>query len=267
MRYIKLTVSYDGTGYAGWQRQKNGVGIQQKMEEAWLSITGEKRTITASGRTDAGVHARAQVCSMKTESPLECRSIVRALNARTPTAISVLDAQEAFEGFNAINHSVQKTYCYYIQSGRILDPLRERHAWFVPHVLNVDAMQQAAAHIVGQQDFACFQTTGSIRRTTVRHVMDCQLVGNQRGPFLDIDFSITADGFLYNMVRSIVGSLVQVGKGRYSPDWIRTLIANKDREPAGQTAPAKGLFMDHVVYADDASGGIHTKEPTGKPTP
>ena len=268
MRYIKLTVSYDGTNYAGWQRQRNGVGIQQKMEEAWFSITGEKVSITSSGRTDAGVHARGQVCSLKTEkseTQFPCRTIVRAFNATTPTAISVLAAEESFEGFNAIHHSVRKTYCYYIQSGRILDPLRERHAWFVPHVLDVDAMNEGARFIVGQQDFACFETTGSARRTTVRHVMECRVVGQQRGPFLDIELSITADGFLYNMVRSIAGTLVKIGMGQEKPQWVKTLIAEKDREPAGQTAPAKGLFLDHVVYADDATGGIHTKEPSYQP--
>ncbi len=262
MRFIKLTVSYDGTNFVGWQRQINGSTIQQKMEEAWLSISGETVTVTSSGRTDAGVHARGQVCSMRTETDFSCRTIVRAFNARTPTAISVLSAEEAFEGFNAISHSICKTYCYYIQSGRILDPLRERYAWFVPHQLDIEAMSQAAQYVVGEHDFACFQSTGSVRRSTVRNVMACTVSGRQRGPFQDIDFSVTADGFLYNMVRSIVGTLIPVGLGRQKPEWIRELIEQKDRELAGQTAPAKGLFLDHVIYADDASGGIHTKEPT-----
>ncbi len=261
MRFIKLTVSYDGTDFVGWQRQKNGITIQQKMEEAWLSISGESVTVTSSGRTDAGVHARGQVCSMRTETNFSCATIVRAFNARTPTAISVLKAEDAFEGFNAISHSVCKTYCYHIQSGRILDPLRERHAWFVPHNLDVDAMNKAAQYVVGEQDFACFQSTGSIRQSTVRNVMDCAVNGRTHGPFQYIDFSVTADGFLYNMVRSIVGTLIPVGMGRKQPEWILELIEQKDREMAGQTAPAKGLFLDHVVYADDASGGIHTKEP------
>ena len=261
MRHIKLTVSYDGTDYAGWQRQKNGVAIQQKMEEAWQSISGEKVTITSSGRTDAGVHARGQVCSMRTETDFACTTIVRAFNARTPTAISVLAAEEAFVGFNAINHSLRKTYCYYIQAGRILDPLRQRFAWFVPHHLDIGAMNEAASYIVGKQDFACFQSTGSVRRSTVRHVMECSVTGNKRGPFWDIEFRVTADGFLYNMVRSIVGTLIPVGMGRQKPQWVKELILGRDRELAGQTAPAKGLFLDHVVYAQSPEQGIHTQEP------
>lgn len=263
LRYLKLIISYDGTRYAGWQRQINGMSIQQKMEEAWLSVTGEKRTITSSGRTDAGVHARGQVCSFRTAVCPEkypCKTILRAFNARTPTDISILSVEETFEGFNAINHSIRKTYCYSIQAGRIRDPMIQQHVWFVPHIMDVAAMRQAAVHIVGQQDFASFQCTGSVRRSTVRHVMDLTIDDRRRGPFHDIEIRITADGFLYNMVRAIVGTLAMVGKGREEADWVRWVIDQRDRELAGQTAPARGLSLDHVVYADDASGGIHQRE-------
>ena len=250
MRTLKITVAYDGTNYAGWQIQKNAPSVQQKLEESWTKITGETIRITGSGRTDSGVHARGQVCSLETETEIECENLLRAINSNSPTDISILSAEDVPAGFNAITCSTQKTYQYYIQSGRILDPLKKRFAWFVSHHLDAEAMHVAAQHLVGVKDFASFQTTGSERLTTVRNVMQCDVEMQRRGPFEDITVTITADGFLYNMVRSIVGTLVRVGQQRESPDWILTVLAEKNRESAGQTAPAHGLFMDHVVYRD-----------------
>lgn len=254
MRTLKLTVTYDGTNYSGWQRQKNAPTIQQELEESWERITGERITITGSGRTDSGVHARQQVCSLETQSTLDCNKLLRAVNGNTPTAISIVSAEEVDSDFNAITHSVQKTYQYYIQSGRILDPLRERFAWFVSYNLDAAAMQQAADLIVGEHDFASFEATGSVRQSTVRTVIECNVEMKQRGPFEDITVTVTADGFLYNMVRNIVGTLVIVGRGLESPEWILWLLDQKDRKLAGQTAPAHGLFMDHVVYRDENLG-------------
>ena len=254
MRTLKITVTYDGTNYAGWQKQKNAPTVQQKLEEAWKKITGETLTITGSGRTDSGVHARGQVCSLVTQSDLECSNLLRAVNANSPTDISILSAEEVADDFNAITHSVKKTYQYYIQAGRILDPLRERHAWFVSYHLDAEAMQVAASHLVGELDFASFQATGSARLSTVRNVLGCDVTSEQRGPFQDITVTITADGFLYNMVRNIVGTLVPIGRGLESPEWVLWVLAQKDRKLAGQTAPAHGLFMDHVVYRDENLG-------------
>jgi tRNA pseudouridine38-40 synthase len=254
MRTLKLTIAYDGTHYSGWQRQKNAPSIQQTLEESWEKITGETITITGSGRTDAGVHARGQVCSLVTSSRLDCASLLRAVNANSPTDISIIDAQEAVEGFNAISHSVQKTYQYSIQSGRIMDPLQERFAWFVSHHLDAEAMQEAAQYLVGEIDFASFQAAGSSRLSTVRNVLQCDVAMSTRGPFEDVTITITANGFLYNMVRNIVGTLVPVGRARKPPEWIKWVLAQKDRKSAGQTAPAHGLFMDHVVYHDDVLG-------------
>lgn len=254
MRTLKLTITYDGTNYAGWQRQKNAPTVQQTMEEAWKKITGEEITITGSGRTDSGVHARQQVCSLDTQSALDCNKLLRAVNANMPTDISILSAQEVDSDFNAITHSVQKTYQYYIQAGRILDPLRERFAWFVPYNLDAAAMHQAATLFVGEHDFASFQATGSVRQSTIRTVIECSVEMNRRGPFEDITITVTANGFLYNMVRNIVGTLVPVGRGLESPEWIPWLLDQKDRKLAGQTAPAHGLFMDHVIYRDENLG-------------
>ena len=254
MRTLKLTITYDGTNYCGWQRQKNAPTIQQTLEESWERITGEKITITGSGRTDSGVHARQQVCSLVTQSVLDCNRLLRAVNANSPTDISILAAEEVDTDFNAITHSVQKTYQYYIQSGRILDPLRERYAWFVSYNLDAAAMHQAAALFVGKHDFASFEATGSVRESSVRTIIECGVEMKQRGPFEDITVTVTANGFLYNMVRNIVGTLVPVGRGLQSPEWIPWLLQQKDRKLAGQTAPAHGLFLDHVVYRDEQLG-------------
>ena len=254
MRTLKLTITYDGTNYCGWQRQKNGPTIQQTLEESWKKITGEQITITGSGRTDSGVHARQQVCSLVTQSPLDCDRLLRAVNANSPTDISILSAIEVDSDFNAITDSVEKTYQYYIQSGRILDPLRQRFAWFVSYNLDIAAMQKAAALLVGEHDFASFEATGSVRQSTVRTVIQCSVEMDPRGPFEDVTVTVTANGFLYNMVRNIVGTLVLVGRGLESPEWIPRLLEQKDRKLAGQTAPAHGLFMDHVVYRDENLG-------------
>ena len=254
MRTLKLTITYDGTNYCGWQRQKNGPTIQQTLEESWKKITGEQITITGSGRTDSGVHARRQVCSLVTQSPLDCGRLLRAVNANSPTDISILSAVEVDADFNAITDSVEKTYQYYIQSGRILDPLRQRFAWFVSYNLDTAAMQQAADLLVGEHDFASFEATGSVRQSTIRTVMRCNVEMDRRGPFEDVTVTVSANGFLYNMVRNIVGTLVLVGRRLESPEWIPWLLEQKDRKLAGQTAPAHGLFMDHVVYRDENLG-------------
>lgn len=254
MRTLKITVAYDGTHYFGWQRQRNGPSIQQTLEETWQKITGETVRFTGSGRTDSGVHARGQVCSVETESAIDCAKLLRAVNANSPTDISILSIAQADANFNAITDSVEKTYQYYIQSGRILDPLRLRYAWFVSHHLDAAAMQEAANHLVGELDFASFQATGSDRLSTVRTVSKCDVTMEKRGPFEDVKVTITADGFLYNMVRNIVGTLIPIGRKIETPEWILWVLAQKDRRIAGQTAPAHGLFMDHVVYRDENLG-------------
>ncbi len=249
MRFIKLTIAYDGANYVGWQRQLNGIAVQQRMEEGWLALTGEKLSIAASGRTDSGVHAVAQVCSLATDCSIPTSRLARGLNAKTPEDISVLKSEDAIHGFNAIHHCSNKTYRYHVQCGRIPDPLARTRAWFVPHHLDIAAMQQAAAYLVGERDFASFQAAGgTARKTTVRNVMDLSVLANQRTPYTDVMISVTANGFLYNMVRNIVGTLVHVGRRSETPEWARWVLEQKNRCCAGQTAPAHGLFLENVVY-------------------
>ncbi len=249
MRYLKLTIAYDGKNYVGWQVQKNGISVQQRLEEGWTDVTGENIRITASGRTDSGVHARGQVCSLGTQSVIPNAGLIRAINARTPEDISVLNVESVVEGFNAIIDCQKKTYCYQIQCGRILDPLGIDHSWFVPHHLDIDAMKEAAVFLTGQLDFASFQATGGVvRQTTVRNVMELRIETFERVPFTDIRIYITADGFLYNMVRNIVGTLVHVGRRSEPASWAKWVLDQKDRNCAGQTAPSNGLFLERVFY-------------------
>jgi tRNA pseudouridine38-40 synthase len=248
MRNLKLTISYDGTDYVGWQIQHNGIAVQQRLEEAWEKITGEHIRITASGRTDAGVHALAQVCSLKTNSDLPPNRVLRALNAETPYDMAVTHVEEAPEDFHAIRDAVEKTYVYFIQFGRIQDPLRLRTCWFIPGELNVEAMVEAAKPITGVHDFASFESKGAERATTVRDVKRLLVTREDVHGFPGIKIEITANGFLYNMVRNIVGSLIEVGKERKTTAWMVEVREAKDRVRAGQTAPAHALFLDHVVY-------------------
>lgn len=248
MRHLKLTIMYDGTNYVGWQLQPNGISVQEKLEAAWLEITGETIRITASGRTDAGVHARRQVCSLKTETDLPCERIAFALTATTPFDISVLKVEAAPEGFHAIRDATRKTYRYQIQFGPVLDVLNRHHRWFVPRKLDIGAMQKAAVFLNGQHDFGSFQTKGSARLTTVRNVTQLDVEYFRESIFEYVDIVITADGFLYNMVRNIVGTLVRIGLGKENPEWVLSVLQRKDRCAAGETAPAQGLFLERVEY-------------------
>ena len=252
MRHLKLTIAYDGKNYVGWQVQKNGMTVQEKLEKGWHEVTGESIRITSSGRTDSGVHARGQVCSLATNSVIPNAKILRALNAKTPEDISVLNVESAIEDFNAIGHCLKKTYCYQIQCGRILDPLHLDHWWFVPHHLDIEGMREAAAHLTGTLDFASFQAAGGReRKTTVRNVTELRIDATHRAPFTDVLIYVTADGFLYNMVRNIVGTLIHVGCRRESPSWAKWVLDQKERCCAGQTAPANGLFLQRVFYPED----------------
>jgi len=252
MRHLKLTIAYDGTDYCGWQVQTNGVSVQQRLEEGWRKVTGETIRITASGRTDGGVHALAQVCSLATESAMSRRDLYRALNAETPFDISVLSVEEAACGFHAIRDAIEKTYFYQIQHGRLLDPLRRRYWWHVPVDLNIEAMQTASQCLLGTHDFASFQSAGAERLSTIRTVTKLEIDANPPadGTFPSLRIRITADGFLYKMVRNIVGSLVRVGRGTESAEWMQWALEQRNRRWAGQSAPAHGLFLEQVKYRD-----------------
>jgi tRNA pseudouridine38-40 synthase len=248
MRTLKLTLTYDGTDYVGWQHQANGLSVQEVMERAWKQITSEQIRITAASRTDAGVHALGQVASLTTESKLSGEVLRRALNAMLPDDVVVLDVSETFEGFNAITHSRGKRYRYVIQDGPLLDPISRRYAWFIPHRLDDAAMREAMACLVGTHDFASFESTGSERVSTIRTMFDVSLERSQGAVQETLVFEIAGDGFLYNMVRAIVGTIVRIGRGAYPPSWMREVLEARDRRRAGPTAPPQGLFLVKVDY-------------------
>jgi tRNA pseudouridine38-40 synthase len=243
--WLKLTVAYDGTAYAGWQIQPAVPTIQAAVEAAWQQITGERVSITASGRTDAGVHAEGQVVGVRTNNDLSCERLLMALNARLPEDIVVRSVELAPTGFHATHDALRKTYRYHLCADRVR-PLIGRHThWHVRQPLDVTRMQQAALPLVGRHDFACFESTGSARDSTIRTIVSCDVL---RLDAQRIMIEVTGDGFLYNMVRAIAGTLVEVGRGVQPIDWIRKVLASRDRGKAGPTAPAHGLVLWNVDY-------------------
>ena len=248
MRHFKLTIVYDGTNYVGWQVQPNGVSVQQRLEEAWQKSTQESLRIVASGRTDSGVHAVGQVCSVASETKLDCKTLRRALNANTPDDISVVETLIALDDFHAIRDATRKTYRYQIQYGRVRNPLTTKDHWFCHYDLDITAIQKAASFLLGEQDFASFQAAGSDRESTIRNLTMLECTPIQDGPFHYLHIELTCNGFLYNMVRNIVGTLIRVGQGREPANWVSDVLAKKDRAAAGPTAPPQGLILLSVEY-------------------
>jgi tRNA pseudouridine38-40 synthase len=256
MRTLKLTLAYDGTDFAGWQFQPGQRTVQQTLHDALSQITGEKISAVASGRTDAGVHALGQVVGFTTNSHLSPDVFLRALNAELPRDLVVLSAVEAPGGFDPIRHAVRKRYRYFLQDGPVADVFSRRYAWHVFRRLDVAAMQRAAESLVGRHDFTSFETGGSERVTTTRTVFELSVtLQPTRSAALDcvgdgreIQVEVVADGFLYNMVRNIVGTLVEVGRGAREEVWPAAVLAACDRRAAGPTAPPHGLFLVKVEY-------------------
>ena len=251
MRNFKGILAYDGSRYAGWQLQVEQPTIQGKLEQALLKITGEEIRVLSSGRTDSGVHAHGQVIFFRTESDLTVDVLCRAINAQTPFDMFLRNLQVAAEDFHPIRDATSKHYRYLIQPGPVQNPLALKFAWLFPTALDFAAMQQAAQHFVGKHDFSSFEAAGSERKTSVRHVTELTLSRSAQHQATTIQVDIRADGFLYNMVRIIVGSLVEVGAGKRTPDWIVEVLVALDRRQAGMTAPAQGLYLMSVEYSDD----------------
>jgi tRNA pseudouridine38-40 synthase len=244
MRNIKLTIRYDGTDYCGWQYQKNALSIQETVEKAVRKITGARAAVIASGRTDAGVHALAQVANFKTASKVPLNNLRMALNAILPEDIVVLRAEEAAPEFNSQKYAVSKLYRYSIYNKEFMDPLLRRYASKCFFKLDPALMRKAAKYIVGRRDFTSFRTKDGVEKNAVRTVKYIKI--KKDGDLIYID--IEADGFLYNMVRNIVGTLIEVGRGKFRADYVGDIIKKRDRCFSGPTAPAKGLTLVRVRY-------------------
>lgn len=257
-RTALLTLAYDGTGLVGWQRQAAGTSVQGLLEEAVLPIEGERVAVTGAGRTDAGVHATGQRASLVLRHPMPLDVLRKALNARLPAQVRVLAAEWRPAGFSARFDARGKTYRYVIDTGEVADPFGARWAWHVPNALDADAMQEAIASLEGTHDFAAFQSTGSDVETSVRTVFTavCRRTGSPAdraglpalagpGPLV---VEVSGNGFLRHMVRAIVGTLVEVGRGQRAVGEMAALLGSRDRALAGPTAPAHGLCLVDVWY-------------------
>jgi tRNA pseudouridine38-40 synthase len=245
MRTLKLVLAYDGTAYVGWQRQENGVSVQQVMEEAFAPLAGGAMpTVAGASRTDAGVHALAQVASVSADVDLPAIAVQRALNVRLPPDIRVIGVADAAPGFHARAFATSKAYRYRIATTPVLSPFDRWYVWHHPIPKNVEMMQAAAAHLVGRHDFASFQASGSAVRATVRtlHRLDVREAGGE------IVIDVDGDGFLRHMVRAIVGTLADVGAGLRPVASMTATLEARDRRAAGVTAPASGLTLVAVRY-------------------
>jgi tRNA pseudouridine38-40 synthase len=245
MRNFKLTLSYDGTDFNGWQTQPNFRTVQQTLEEAIARVTGEQRIrANASGRTDAGVHAVGQVVNCFSTTRLAPEVLGRAINAHLPEDVAVRAVEEVPQAFDANHDAVRKLYRYVIHDGAVPSPFLRRYACQSRRPLDAAAMARAAECLCGRHDFRSFETEWPNRMSSVRTIT--HLAINRAGDYLWLD--VEADGFLYNMVRAIAGTLMNVGRGFWPEAQVAHILAAGDRTQAGPTAPAQGLFLMRVTY-------------------
>ncbi|MFH0730882.1 MAG: tRNA pseudouridine(38-40) synthase TruA [Pseudomonadota bacterium] len=247
---FKLIIEYDGTAYHGWQRQKADVTIQSEIEVAVRKLTGKQISLIGSGRTDAGVHAKGQVANLHCETGLSPDTLQRGLNALLPKDIVILDCRHVSEGFHARFDAKNKTYRYSILNRLTPAAIGRQYVWHIQQPLNCDAMRSGLRHIVGMHDFKAFEGAGSPRAHTVRNIIRADLLDRENGR---LDFFFTANGFLKHMVRNIVGTLVEVGRGKTGPEGIGEILKAGDRSLAGATAPGHGLCLMRVSYDDSVT--------------
>ncbi len=250
---IKLVIAYDGTAYQGWQVQKIGTGVQEKIEEALAKLFKSHPRLHSSSRTDTGVHALGMVAHFEVpreQFRMAPPKLALALNAWLPEDIRIVSAVRARQGFHARFDATTKEYRYFVWNSTAMNPLIRHTAWYVPRPLNLQAIRRAAQFFVGEHDFGSFTANpGYARTSTVRRIMRCEV--KRQGPLLT--FRVEGAGFLYKMCRGIVGTLVQIGLGKFAPEAVKEILARKDRRMAGMTAPAYGLVLWKVRYGKTSS--------------
>jgi len=248
---ILLTIAYDGTAYSGWQIQRNALSVQEVLDDAVARQLSSTATLLGASRTDAGVHALGQRVHVIADNiTIPVHKIPLVLNANLPEDIRVMAAERVDDSFHPINDAVSKIYTYSICNARVRNPLVRRHTAFVPLPLDVDKMAEAAIHFIGRHDFAAFCASGSSVKSTVRSLFDVSVgtavTGSMNGRTVDI--TLHGDGFLYNMVRIIAGTLVDVGCGKLQPHDVPDIIASRERSRAGKTMPPEGLTLVEIIY-------------------
>ena len=245
MRKLLLKICYDGTNYCGWQVQPNGISVQKIVCDALLDLLGTKTDVTGCSRTDAGVHANEFYCHFVTDNQkIDCSGFVGALNTRLPDDISVLDCFEVDSDFHSRYNASAKRYIYKMYLSSIRNPFLDKYALRIYKPLNIDVVNEFCNQVIGTHDFLPFSSSGRSVSTTVRTIFDCS-VKYENGLYI---FSVTGDGFLYNMVRILVGTALAVSDGKISPKDFEKIISLGDRALAGQTAPPHGLYLDKVFY-------------------
>ncbi len=244
MHNIKLTLQYDGTAYHGWQTQENAVTVQATVENVIKKLTGTKPQLIGCGRTDTGVHAKKYICNFKSETSIPCDKLPYALNSQLPGNIVCTHAEYADRDFDSRKSAKGKTYTYLIANSQYRNVFYTTRAWHYRYKLDIEEMRKAARHFLGTHDFIGFAASGFTVKTTVRTITDIKI--DSDGDIISI--SVTGNGFLYNMVRIIAGTLVFAGNGKIKPEDIPDIIASKERKRAGITAPACGLYLTEVFY-------------------
>jgi tRNA pseudouridine38-40 synthase len=248
LRYVKLTIAYDGSAYHGWQIQPGRATIQGTITEALKSLLGPRARICGASRTDAGVHAIGQAGLIQLDSPIPTENLVKAIGDRLPEDITIVKAEEVPIGLDIIGAVTSKLYRYTILSGPVRPVLHMKYCWYVSHDLDVPAMDSAAKRLVGKKDFKSFASAADSREDSVRTVFRCDVIERAEVCGRQIDVEVEGDGFLYNMVRNIVGSLVEVGVGRWPPEKLDAVIEARDRRAAGPIAPPNGLCLVWIKY-------------------
>ncbi|NOZ20570.1 MAG: tRNA pseudouridine(38-40) synthase TruA [Planctomycetes bacterium] len=244
MRNIKITIEYDGTNYCGWERQKNGMSIQEMLEKAVEGVTGEKTVVHGSGRTDAGVHALGQVATFSTSSAIPTEKLLLAVNTHLPEDIVVKRIEEVSEKLHARYNAKSKVYRYTVLTGPVGSALDRNRIYHVKYRLDEKRMIDAAECLIGEHDFRSFTTEARAKKNTVRTLLDLKI--EREGE--RIIFTFEGSGFLYNMVRAIVGTLIDIGRGHLRVEEMKAILEARDRSEAGPTAPAKGLCLVEVKY-------------------
>lgn len=262
-RRIKLTVAYDGTDYCGWQIQKNGVTVEEVLNQALSRLTGEKITVTGASRTDAGVHARGNVAVFDTDTRIPAERIAYAVNALLPEDVVVVRSEEVPAGWHPRKCVSVKTYEYRILNREFPDPVRRRDTYFVPFPLSLERMRRAADYLKGTHDFKSFCSAQTTVEDTVRTIYELEV--EQSGDLFTI--RVRGNGFLYNMVRIIAGTLAGVGRGYFEPGEVERMLEEKDRTKAGVTAPPQGLTLVGIEYGETVpDSGENTGESIGENT-